>query len=89
MVAASKGFFNNSLYEKLDVFSVNILGSQTFSIFSIFIQAVQPMSKKKLHYGVRLTVDQLKYLRTVGKPSEWIRTAVDEKRKREQKNRMK
>ena len=34
------------------------------------------MSKKKLHYGVRLTVDQLRYLKTVGKPSEWIRAAV-------------
>jgi hypothetical protein len=45
------------------------------------------MSKRKLHYGVRLTTDQLKYLRTVGKPSEWIREAVDEKRKREERNR--
>lgn len=45
------------------------------------------MSKRKLHYGVRLTTDQLRYLRTVGKPSEWIREAVDEKRKREEKNR--
>lgn len=45
------------------------------------------MSKRKLHYGVRLTSDQLKYLKTVGKPSEWIREAVDEKRKREEKNR--
>jgi hypothetical protein len=45
------------------------------------------MSKRKLHYGVRLTTDQLKYLRTVGKPSEWIREAVDEKKKREEKNR--
>jgi hypothetical protein len=42
------------------------------------------MSKRKLHYGVRLTADQLRYLKTVGKPSEWIREAVDEKRKREQ-----
>jgi len=45
------------------------------------------MSKRKLHYGVRLTTDQLKYLKTVGKPSEWIREAVDEKKKREEKNR--
>jgi hypothetical protein len=45
------------------------------------------MSKRKLHYGVRLTTDQLKYLRTVGKPSEWIREAVDEKKRREEKNR--
>ncbi len=44
------------------------------------------MSKRKLHYGVRLTTDQLKYLKTVGKPSEWIREAVDEKKKREEKN---
>jgi hypothetical protein len=47
------------------------------------------MSKRKLHYGVRLTVEQLKYLRTVGKPSEWIREAVNEKRKREEKNHRK
>jgi len=43
------------------------------------------MSKKKLHYGVRLRTDQLKYLKTVGKPSEWIREAVDEKKRREEK----
>jgi len=47
---------------------------------------VERMSKRKLHYGVRLTSDQLKYLKTVGKPSEWIREAVDEKKKREEKN---
>jgi hypothetical protein len=46
---------------------------------------VEPLSKRKLHYGIRLTADQLKYLKTVGKPSEWIREAVDEKRKREEK----
>ncbi|MFC1486448.1 hypothetical protein ACFLRN_02005 [Thermoproteota archaeon] len=45
------------------------------------------MSKPKLHYGVRLTTDQIRYLKTVGKPSEWIRQAVDEKKKREQKER--
>ncbi len=45
------------------------------------------MSNRKLHYGVRLTADQLKYLKTVGKPSEWIREAVNEKKKREEKNR--
>ncbi len=44
------------------------------------------MSKKKLHYGVRLTSEQLKYLKTISKPSEWIREAVDEKKKREEKN---
>ncbi len=44
------------------------------------------MSKKKLHYGVRLTTEQLKYLKTVNKPSEWIREAVDEKKRREEKN---
>ena len=43
------------------------------------------MSEKKLHYGVRLRTDQLKYLKTVGKPSEWIREAVDEKKRREEK----
>ncbi|MDH5713148.1 MAG: hypothetical protein OEY83_04330 [Candidatus Bathyarchaeota archaeon] len=43
------------------------------------------MSKKKLHYGVRLRVDQLKYLKDVQNPSQWIRNAVDEKRKREKK----
>jgi len=42
------------------------------------------MSEKKLHYGVRLRTDQLRYLRTVGKPSEWIREAVDEKKRREE-----
>jgi hypothetical protein len=45
------------------------------------------MSKKKLHYGVRLRTDQLKYLKTVGKPSEWIREAVDEKKRREEQKR--
>ncbi|MFQ6064412.1 MAG: hypothetical protein ACE5L6_02950 [Candidatus Bathyarchaeia archaeon] len=43
------------------------------------------MSKKKLHYGVRLRTDQLKYLEEVENPSEWIRKAIDEKRKREKK----
>ena len=47
------------------------------------------MSNRKLHYGVRLTAEQLQYLKTVGKPSEWIREAVDEKRKREKINRHK
>ena len=45
------------------------------------------MSQKKLHYGVRLRTDQLKYLKNVQNPSEWIRNAVDEKRKREEKER--
>ncbi len=45
------------------------------------------MSKKKLHYGVRLRTDQLKYLKTVSKPSEWIREAVDEKKRREEEKR--
>lgn len=44
------------------------------------------MSKKKLLYGVRLTADQLKYLKTVSKPAEWIREAVDEKIRREKRN---
>lgn len=48
---------------------------------------VYHMSKKKLHYGVRLRVDQLKYLKSVQNPSQWIRKAVDEKRKREEKKR--
>jgi len=48
---------------------------------------VRYMSKKKLHYGVRLRTDQLKYLKSVTNPSEWIRNAVDEKRKREEKKR--
>ncbi len=61
------------------------MSSQSFSIFIILINVVQHLSKKKLHYGVRLTVDQLKYLKTVGKPSEWIRDAVEEKRRREEK----
>jgi len=43
------------------------------------------VSKKKLHYGVRLRVDQLKYLRKVSNPSEWVRKAIDEKRRREGK----
>ncbi len=43
------------------------------------------MSDKKIHYGVRLTADQLRYLKTVGKPSEWIRQAVNEKKQREEK----
>ena len=47
---------------------------------------VESMSDRKLHYGVRLTAEQLKYLKTVGRPSEWIREAVDEKRRREEKN---
>ena len=47
------------------------------------------MSEKKLHYGVRLRVDQLKYLKKVRNRSEWIRKAIDEKRKREEKNKTK
>jgi metal-responsive CopG/Arc/MetJ family transcriptional regulator len=47
------------------------------------------MSEKKLHYGVRLRVDQLKYLKEVKNRSEWIRKAIDEKRKREQKMKIK
>ncbi len=46
------------------------------------------MSNKKLHYGVHLTVNQLKHLKTVGKPSEWIRQAVDEKKRRDEKDRV-
>jgi hypothetical protein len=53
----------------------------------MLILTVQRMSDKKLHYGVRLTTEQLKYLKTVSKPSEWIREAVDEKKRREEKRR--
>jgi hypothetical protein len=45
------------------------------------------MSKKKLHYGVRLRVDQLKYLERISNRSEWVRKAIDEKRKREAKSK--
>ncbi|UCC33678.1 MAG: hypothetical protein JSW53_01360 [Candidatus Bathyarchaeota archaeon] len=45
------------------------------------------MSKKKLHYGVRLRTDQLKYLKAVDNPSDWVRKAIDEKRKRERKSK--
>ena len=47
------------------------------------------MSEKKLHYGVRLRVDQLKYLKKIQNRSEWIRKAIDEKRKREEKRKSK
>jgi hypothetical protein len=43
------------------------------------------MSEKKVHYGVRLRIDQMKYLDEVANPSEWIREAIDEKRKQEEK----
>jgi len=43
------------------------------------------MPDKKVHYGVRLRIDQLKYLKEVSNPSDWIREAIDEKRKREDK----
>jgi hypothetical protein len=46
------------------------------------------MSKKKLHYGVRLRRDQLKYLKKVENPSEWVRKAIDEKRKREERRKI-
>ena len=42
------------------------------------------MSDKKVHYGVRLRIDQALYLKDVSNPSEWIREAIDEKRKREE-----
>jgi len=45
------------------------------------------MSKKKIHYGVRLRADQLRYLEEVQNPSEWVRKAIDEKRKREDKRK--
>ena len=43
------------------------------------------MSEKKIAYTVRLRIDQLKYLKTVKNRSDWLRKAVDEKRKREEK----
>jgi len=43
------------------------------------------MSDRKIHYGIRLRIDQLEYLKEVGNPSEWVREAIDEKRKRESK----
>jgi len=43
------------------------------------------MPDRKIHYGIRLRTDQLRYLKEVGNPSEWIRSAIDEKRKREDK----
>jgi len=43
------------------------------------------MSDKKIHYGIRLRIEQTKYLKEVVNPSEWIREAIDEKRKREEK----
>jgi len=46
---------------------------------------VYGVSQKKLHYAVRLRVDQLQYLKNVPDRSEWIRKAIDEKRKREEK----
>jgi len=47
------------------------------------------MSEKKLHYGVRLRRDQLRYLEEVENPSEWVRKAIDEKRKREERGKAK
>jgi hypothetical protein len=47
------------------------------------------MSEKKLHYGVRLRRDQLKYLKEVENASEWVRKAIDEKRKREERGKTK
>ena len=41
------------------------------------------MSPRKLHYGVRLRPDQLKYLKTLPYSSEWVREAIDEKIKRD------
>ena len=45
------------------------------------------MSKKKIHYGVRLRIEQALYLRDVSNASEWIREAIDEKRRREEKKK--
>ena len=41
------------------------------------------MSPNKIHYGVRLRPDQMKYLRSIPNASEWVREAIDEKIKRD------
>jgi hypothetical protein len=41
------------------------------------------LSEKKVHYGIRLRIDQAQYLRRVPNASKWVREAIDEKRKRE------
>jgi len=45
------------------------------------------LSKKKIHYGVRLRIEQTLYLKDVPNASEWIREAIDEKRRREEKKK--
>ena len=65
------------------------LGFIKFFLFWIFIKDGDCMSDKKLHYGVRLRRDQLKYLKRVENPSEWVRKAIDEKRKREERRKTK
>jgi len=52
-----------------------------------YLMRLVQVSRKKLHYAVRLTADQLKYLKEVDNPSEWVRKAIDEKRKREEKRK--
>lgn len=44
---------------------------------------------RKLLMSVRLWADQVEYLKKVQNRQEWIREAVDEKRKREEKLREK
>ena len=46
-------------------------------------RGIERMSPIKLHYGVRLRPDQLKYLKTLPHSSEWVREAIDEKIKRD------
>ena len=41
------------------------------------------MIPRKLHYGIRLRPEQLKYLKTLPYSSEWVRKAIDEKIKRD------
>jgi hypothetical protein len=43
------------------------------------------VSEKKILYGVRLRRDQVEFLRKLENPSEWIREAIDEKRRREKR----
>ena len=81
----AKGFERSFKGASQSIFRVH----KVFPRFQSWFKLGNDMSKKKLHYGVRLRVDQLKYLKEVQNPSEWIRKAVDEKRKREEKRKIK
>ena len=41
------------------------------------------MNMRLLLYGIRLRKDQLDYLKTKDNAADWIRNAIDEKKKRE------